>query len=68
MNYSYPELGYIVTIEEILPLKKQDNIVVVASAHTLAFSIDKRGAPLQLLEIGSNIQCSMGLYLEQYGG
>ena len=42
--------------------------VTVASALVLAFSMDKRGAPLQLLEIGPNMQCSIGLYLEQYGG
>lgn len=42
--------------------------VTVASALVLAFSMDKSGAPLQLLEIGPNMQCSIGLYLEQYGG
>ena len=43
-------------------------LVVVASALLLAFSIEMSGALLQLLEFGLNIQCSIGLYLEQYGG
>lgn len=33
--------------------------VTVATAIVLASSMDKSGAPLQLLEIGPNMQCSM---------
>ena len=42
--------------------------VVVSFAFLQAYSADSNGTPLQDLVICANSLCSIGLYLEQYGG
>ena len=42
--------------------------VVVSAARLAASSMESSGAPLQLRVICEKSLCSMGLYLEQYGG
>lgn len=43
-------------------------LVFVEAALCLAISTESSGAPLHERVIGANIRCSIGLYLEQYGG
>ena len=57
------------TIDEVLVLMSTYTVspfeVVVSAARFAASFMESSGAPLQLLDIGPNTQCSMGLYFEQ---